>query len=257
MAPGGNTDKGKRTAAQAAEVIKELLDKGIELVALCEVNEETATAIADMCNSKVVTMCLKEKRGKWDLAIVFKKGIRCEDPTRVLANNTIRAAFSWNIVSDTGPSFHLYLLHWKSRLMDGGNDERECAAQALWANVSRRLSDAEPVVIMGDFNDEPFDRSVTKKLYAVRDPDFVRRNRMTSLYNPMWPLSCPPTEDPWGAFGSYAYKGRRFLLDQAITSAYFLDHKSGRIPSVRMHRSILTTNDHTPLELCLGTKATL
>src|SRR5690606_9301441 len=117
-----------------------------------------------------------------------------------------------------------------------------------------------PVIVLGDFNEEPFDPPLAM-LCASRDPEHVLRAPRERLYNPCWWLASPPAREPWAAFGSYGYRdGRtsgRYLFDQALTSAHFLDRGTGAAPHARilslpsLEPSGAGTIDHMPLELCI------
>lgn len=99
-----------------------------------------------------------------------------------------------------------------------------------------------PVLILGDFNDEPFDPSIFQVLRCVRDAAPVRRKprlprsdtptgvqRYVSLhpklYNPCWKLLTPRRDTPPG---TYFWNGRWYLLDQIMLSRGFLTTSAPR-----------------------------
>jgi hypothetical protein len=45
-----------------------------------------------------------------------------------------------------------------------------------------------PILAMGDFNDDPFNRSLQEYLIGSRDPGLVKRSPLARLLNLMWPL---------------------------------------------------------------------
>jgi len=115
------------------------------------------------------------------------------------------------------------------------------------------------VVVMGDFNDEPFNLSLTN-LHATRDPNLALKHAKKWLFNPSWSEVAPPARDPWGDFGSFSFCGttsHRYLYDQALTSSHFLDRETARAPRVnRVDLAAIlgdgpSTRDHTPVELSL------
>jgi hypothetical protein len=69
--------------------------------------------------------------------------------------------------------------------------------------------------VMGDFNDEPGNRSVREVLGSSFDPEKVRRSGNKLLYN-CW--------SGYRGIGSYSYKNRWQRIDQILVSAGMLDH---------------------------------
>jgi len=87
------------------------------------------------------------------------------------------------------------------------------------ALVTSRLLDEEsggdkylPILSMGDFNDEPFNRSMQEYLRGTRDPGRVRYSKSGHMLNLMWPLL--NGHDP----GTYLYNSDWGMLDQFLVS---------------------------------------
>lgn len=102
--------------------------------------------------------------------------------------------------------------HWPSRI--GGQEQsspnREAAA-ALCKEIADSLWRVDPemgVIIMGDLNDDPQDKSCAKVLGAKRDKDGVAPH---GFYNPFWRLLDK-------GIGTLAYKSQWNLFDQIILS---------------------------------------
>jgi len=109
-----------------------------------------------------------------------------------------------------GELFHVVVNHWPSRR--GGEDNssplREAAAR-LTRTIVDSVQKAFPeskIIVMGDLNDDPFNKSLTDALRAVRDPKDATNG---NLYNPFWAILD-------GGIGSLAYKGQWNLFDQII-----------------------------------------
>lgn len=121
-----------------------------------------------------------------------------------------------------GASLHLFVNHWKSRRggVTATERQRMFSAITLRRNLDMLLS-KEPgfrVIIMGDFNDEPTNRSMTSGISASNK----RRNINTGdHYNLYYDLHNMQGE------GSYYYQGRWNMLDQIIVSYNLLDQKRG------------------------------
>lgn len=201
---------------------------------------------------------------RWDLGVFYRpEHIGCRQDEAAIARSSgtvVKAAHSVSISAGTA-EFRLYLLHWRSRLR-GAADHRQEASIALRDSVRSDLEGDRAVVVMGDFNDEPFDGSLTI-LRASRDPRRVLRDRDAWLYNPSWSAVSPPHTDPWASFGSFAGRAGKtsdsYMFDQALTSAHFLDAATGAAPVVHVRRpqrtspgvALSATMDHVPLELVL------
>jgi Endonuclease/Exonuclease/phosphatase family len=157
----------------------------------------------------------------------------------------------------TGTTVLVLVNHWPSRLVSESADRRVNTAyyvrqlvservrfqpRELWNAVTRRLvippradlvaRAARPVVLMGDFNDEPFDRTMeilatTAAEDEVANDLHVRgrsnRDRYTTyvastpkLFNPYWSMCT-------GAAGTYYRSPRWRIYDQVMLSRGALD----------------------------------
>jgi endonuclease/exonuclease/phosphatase family metal-dependent hydrolase len=121
-----------------------------------------------------------------------------------------------------GSNLHIFVNHWKSR--SGG--ELETERQRMFSAITLRkqmdlLMARETdfkVIIMGDFNDEPTNRSLTNGLSALNK----RRNiQMGDYYNLFYDLH------NIGGQGTYNYQGKWNMLDQVIVSYNLLNQERG------------------------------
>ena len=106
--------------------------------------------------------------------------------------------------------------HWPSRL--GGEYESEpyriMAAETLsyWhERIKKHMGDTVPIVVMGDFNDEPHNRSLRDYALSTQSRAKVLRSRSPRLFNLMWPLMGQ-------ALGSHFYNNFPGMLDQFLVS---------------------------------------
>lgn len=111
--------------------------------------------------------------------------------------------------------------HWPSRR--GGEAEsswlREAAA-ALNVKIAEELLAQDPnigIITMGDMNDDPYNKSVSKILGAVKD---IKKTTSPGWYNPFW-------EKLDKGIGSYIYRGGWNLFDQIIVNSNLVDGKCG------------------------------
>jgi len=121
-----------------------------------------------------------------------------------------------------GESFYFFVNHWSSR----GQGEKETEPKRIYAAVTLRkkidaLMNRDPhakIVIMGDFNDEPTNRSIFEMLIANNK----RKNASErELYNLMYDLHNIDNA------GTYFYRGNWNMLDQLIVSQSLLREKTG------------------------------
>jgi predicted extracellular nuclease len=115
-------------------------------------------------------------------------------------------------------TLHVFINHWPSRW--GGQMETE-EKRMFCANIVRRVTDsimkAQPganIIVSGDLNDYPTDRSLTETLKTKTNFDNIRHK---SLYN----LSYYLQEEK--GLGTHKYNGHWGILDQIIVSGGLLD----------------------------------
>ncbi len=121
-----------------------------------------------------------------------------------------------------GDPIHIFVNHWKSR--GGGVAKTESlrvyAAIALRRQLDKLMSrEQNPrYIIMGDFNDEPTNRSLTDILHAGNK----RKNPwITDSYNLFYDVH------NMGNIGSHNYKGEWSMLDQIIVSYSLINQSKG------------------------------
>lgn len=107
--------------------------------------------------------------------------------------------------------------HWPSRL--GGQEQSSYLREAA-AELSKHIADSlwnirpnQGVIIMGDLNDDPNDKSCAKVLGAKRDAKGVEPH---GFYNPWWKKLDE-------GIGTLAYKSQWNLFDQIIVSGTLLE----------------------------------
>ena len=115
---------------------------------------------------------------------------------------------------------HVFLNHWSSRREGAEKSEykRVRAATILRQRVDLILEENSnaKIIIMGDFNDYPTNKSVLETLRAKGKPSFVNGD----LFNMAYKLEIEKK-------GTYNYKGDWGMLDQMIISKGLYSPKSG------------------------------
>ena len=111
--------------------------------------------------------------------------------------------------------------HWPSRR--GGEKESSWLREAA-ASLSKSIADSlykiDPkmgVVVMGDLNDDPHNKSVAETLGAVKKKE---QTVAGGFFNPFW-------EKLDKGIGSYIYRGSWDLFDQIIVNKNLVDGASG------------------------------
>lgn len=121
-----------------------------------------------------------------------------------------------------GISLHLFVNHWTSRV--GGVRETETkrmyCAVALRRSIDLLLSrDSKArIILMGDFNDEPTNRSIMGALQSSNKQRNISAGEFYNLYYDIHNLN--------GA-GSYYYRGTWNMLDQIMVSHTLINPASG------------------------------
>ncbi len=128
-------------------------------------------------------------------------------------------------VSGRGPdgsSLHVFVNHWKSRSRGQAETERQRMFAAITLRkqldlLLARESDFK-VIIMGDFNDEPTNRSILRGLSALNKRQNIY---LGDHYNLFYDLHNA------GGEGTYYYQGRWNMLDQVIVSYNLINQAAG------------------------------
>lgn len=105
---------------------------------------------------------------------------------------------------------HFIVNHWPSRAAKSPARER---AGTLVKAIKDSLMNAEPeskVIIMGDLNDDPDNKSIKNNLGAKRKSSEIKLP--TDLYNPWWDILRSK------GLGTLKYRGKWNLFDQIIVS---------------------------------------
>lgn len=119
-----------------------------------------------------------------------------------------------------GDTLYLMINHWPSRR---GGEQTTAPLRAAAATVCRKASDSlfgihpgAKIIIMGDLNDDPVDKSLTEYLNAKLKPE---KTGPGDLFNPMAQLFR-------NGLGSLAYRDAWNLFDQIIVSQPLLPETS-------------------------------
>jgi hypothetical protein len=121
-----------------------------------------------------------------------------------------------------------YLSHWPSQI---NNVDLQIAsvAERLRTDIENELPLIEHIVLIGDYNVEPYDKAIVHHLQSSREKQVVLK-KPNVLYNPCWKfLTVSQTSDPRYGEGTYYYSNGNFhhwyAIDQIMFSKVFLTSK--------------------------------
>lgn len=147
---------------------------------------------------------------------LFKPETSCLVPYTKANSNKATRTRGFLVVSGSmaGERIHIIVTHWPSRYSKSPARER---AGVLVRSVKDSLLSAEPdskVVIMGDMNDNPDNKSMKTCLGAFREQNQVKQP--SDLYNPWWNILRNK------GMGTIKYRGKWNLFDQIIVNGNLL-----------------------------------
>ena len=170
-----------------------------------------------------------------DVALLYQRS-----SFRLIDHDSIRIVFPDNPMKHTrdilhvtgqimnGDSLDVFVCHFPSRT--GGEKESE-PNRMFAASLLKHYTDSlftvrthPNIIIMGDFNDYPSNKSISEVLNA-KAPSASPEDK--KLYNLMAERAKDKT------FGTYKYQGEWNILDQFIVSGFLLNNKSGLCTSAK------------------------
>ncbi|WP_459556487.1 endonuclease/exonuclease/phosphatase family protein [Lacunimicrobium album] len=235
---GLSPSKGQRKhnlTKQILIVVEELFNnKMIDLVVLAEVSPDDIIWLAQ--NLSISVRTIVEDDRKVGIGVLYRsENISISDPFPVrltckFNENDLTKMLRISFVSHGRHKVTLYMCHWPSRLKDDVNrPKREELAKFLRSQIDSDLEKAQQenhLLVIGDFNAEPFDKELSEILKTSRDRKKVVKKR-SLLYNPFWRALGERTTDlnrsPRFSVGTYFYDDHwlttGFLFDQAMVSS--------------------------------------
>jgi len=210
---------------QLAAIITKLNDGlGPDILGVCEVENKT---VIDMLMAKLTSLNRNyevahhdgsDNRGI-DIAFIYDADLFTAAEQfhyEVLKRSSTRDLFQVNMKTAKGREFILIGNHWPARSSGIYESEpyRIIAAETLSYWIQRifeiRGSDI-PVFVMGDFNDECFNRSMVDYGLSTNSETKVRYSNIPRLFNLMWSTH-------YAGIGSYYYSNFPLTIDQFLVS---------------------------------------
>ena len=133
-------------------------------------------------------------------------------PYKELRGDTTRFTRGFLVISGefVGEKTHFIVNHWPSRAQSSAARER--AAYQVY-HLKEALLEQDPnshIIIMGDLNDDPNNKSMTEELKCKHDIKEVKSGH--DLYNPWWDMLYKKGQ------GTLSFRGQWNLFDQIVFS---------------------------------------
>lgn len=242
-APQATTRADANTYPIVCNHIKSLLQEhSCDFLALCEVSNADVAYFKSNLNLNdfsIIDLTDEVGRTRFDMAVIYNKNkvsiTHVKYLSKVSTGSTIKAAQVVKVKNnDDSKTIYVYLCHWASRLNGDGEKKRIESARLIYESASELMADSEDVIIMGDFNDNPYDYSLHETLRASRCHDAVIKYPTEFFYNPFWRSIVSEHKHSHIKHGhpyrSGSHKYKEFLgtiwhsYDQAIVSGSFLSN---------------------------------
>lgn len=241
--PGGRLhwDQAKYQSKQAnmAKVISQLATEktpdGVALLGVAEIENRlvledlVAQPLLKSRNYQIVHFDSPDERGI-DVGLLYQPKYFTVTSARALPvilieNDSSDRDFTRDVLYVSGKldgePIHVLVNHWPSRSGgESGSAWRRAEAARVCRQVVDSLTAIDPntkIIIMGDLNDDPDNKSVAQVLRAVRSVDKMKEGE---LYNPMYDLFK-------NGDGTLAYRDVWNLFDQIIVSKGLVWKKTG------------------------------
>nr|WP_156134758.1 endonuclease/exonuclease/phosphatase family protein [Methylobacterium sp. ZNC0032] len=234
--PKGKSLEGKDREL-AVEIIVELLNQGTDLLCLGEVATSDIEQIADSIEDsyRIVDLSRSSTKSKFNIALIFRnERISASEHEFIIssyAESNYKIAVRYTCTIDSCLPVDIFIVHWASRLYRGEDTaEREHFGYSLRSEINARIKYSKNIIVIGDFNDEPYNRSMTKTLRASRDHS-VARDSSDLLYNPFWKKMTSKDGYLRGSsqreqIGTYFFRSHKlhrwFIIDQILFSPNFV-----------------------------------
>jgi predicted extracellular nuclease len=165
---------------------------------------------------------------KDEYKLIKKDFIRIDFPKSIVEDYTTRDILHATLQNNDKEYIHVFVCHWPSRR--GGEKESEPKRVYVAQQVKKEIDkifeeyDDNHIIVMGDLNDEPSNKSADQILGAK---PVVNRPKSEQLYNLVYDLHK-------NGYGSYNYRGSWNMLDHIIVSGSLLDGKKTEVKNTKI-----------------------
>lgn len=221
-----------------ASVIKKFMESNYEFICFGEVSSEDLVFFETVIEpQKLGYFCAKgtekDSRLYFDTCIYFKKrhslqrqnGADAKKFIMGSSNRNYKVGQKYKFTLSLGEEIIFYLSHWPSRLRDI-DLQITSIAERLRIDIEAESETVNNIILVGDYNVEPYDKRIMSQLQSSREKDIVLK-RPNIFYNPCWKfLTAAQTIHNWSKTGTYHYPSAQFncwqIIDQIMLSKNFL-----------------------------------
>lgn len=231
-----NTDRLETKIKHIGQVISDIAGPAMpDLVGFAEIENQqvlemlTSSATLSKTKYSIVHFDSPDERGI-DVAMLYNPAtfkVVSSEPLHVALpdNDLTRDILYVKGKLNSGEILHVFINHWPSRREGSeiSDSKRMDAARVLRTKIDaiQKLEKSPNILILGDFNDEPSDKSITEGLKALSPDQAISNNNLYSLLYPEFKKG----------EGSLFYKDWD-LFDQILVSGNLLSAKKGLRTSV-------------------------
>ena len=224
----------KNIAKVIADIGFDLTNQSPSVIGLCEI--ENRKVLEDLIkteslikeNYQIIHYDSPDERGI-DVAMLFKQNRFIVSSSKTYPLYLKRKDGSRDYTRDhllvsgflDKDPIHFIINHWPSR---SGGQMRSEPGRILAGKLNKKIIDSilqsnpkANIISMGDFNDNPSDKSVKPILNTIFKKSKIKEGQ---LFNPMEELYRK-------GYGSYRYKGKWDMIDQFLLSKNLVDNKNG------------------------------
>jgi hypothetical protein len=169
-----------------------------------------------------------------------------EDRTRLIGK---RHRILEGHIEVNGRDLAVLATHWTSRVSDKAGEGRDKYADEIYGRfrAMHKENPDVPLLICGDFNDNPDDPSVMEHLHAIGDLNRVMANGdpplLYNLFANLWAENKGKEEKE--KVGSHYYRGKAFLFDHIVVAPGMVNGKGGwqclvETAKIVKHRFVVT-----------------
>lgn len=222
-----------RKVSQLASVIRQMNGgRGPDMLGVCEIEnahvmELLAAALAPLGRDYAIAHSDTQDRRGIDVGFIYDAALFTPEAVFshfIIRRSATRDLLQVNFRTQAGRLLVVVGNHWPSRTSGKLESDgyRFIAGETL-AYFHERIWEVHgkntPVLAMGDFNDEPYDRSLEDYARSNRDKTKVIRSTSPRFLNLMWPLMGQGT-------GSHYFNNMPNMLDQFLADKNMLKSNS-------------------------------
>lgn len=223
-------------------IIHMLMSNNLDFLAIgevCESDVEYITSQIEIEGSVYKMLACFEKvgKGKFNQAYIYNSSSVAIDSRAVLSysklKNNYRAGHALNIRLSDGSSLIIAVSHWPSQLNGSSAVIKTHLAAKLRDYIAEQFGDCIEdghFILMGDYNSEPYEDSLSQYLLTSRDKTKIKKEPRL-FYNAYW--NKLGMSDCNQYCGSHYYKSGMLsnwhLFDQIIFSSAYVAEKQWRL----------------------------